>query len=45
MHCMPMIKEIMAAGKKLEEEVLAHADIVKRLEESGGAIDYSNEKA
>ena len=28
-------KEIVAATEKLEEEVLAHAEIAKRLEESG----------
>ena len=28
-------KEIMAAAEKLEEELLAHADITKRMEESG----------
>ena len=28
-------KEIMAAAGKLEEKVLAHAEIAKRLEESG----------
>ena len=28
-------KEIMAAAEKLEEKVLAHAEIAKRLEESG----------
>ena len=28
-------KEIMAAAEKLEEEVLAHAEIAKKLEESG----------
>ena len=28
-------KEIMAAAEKLEEEMLAHAEIAKRLEESG----------
>ena len=28
-------KEIMAAAENLEEEVLAHAEIAKRLEESG----------
>ena len=28
-------KEIMAAAEKLEEEVLAHAEIAIRLEESG----------
>ena len=28
-------KEIMAAAEKLENEVLAHADIAIRLEESG----------
>ena len=28
-------KEIMAAAEKLEEEVLAHAEIAKRLEEWG----------
>ena len=28
-------KEIMAAAEKLEDEVLAHADIAKRMEESG----------
>ena len=28
-------KKIMVAAEKLEEEVLAHADIAKRLEESG----------
>ena len=28
-------KEIMAAAENLEEDVLAHADIAKRLEESG----------
>ena len=28
-------KEIMAAAEKLEEEVLAHAEIPKRLEKSG----------
>ena len=28
-------KQILAAAEKLEEEALAHADIVKRLEEYG----------
>ena len=28
-------KEIMAAAENLEEEVLAHAEIAKRLDESG----------
>ena len=28
-------KEIMAATEKLEEEVLAHAEMAKRMEESG----------
>ena len=28
-------KEIMATAEKLEEELLAHAEIAKRLEESG----------
>ena len=28
-------KEIMGSKEKLEEEVLAHAEIAKRLEESG----------
>ena len=36
--------EIMAAAEKLEEEVLAHAEIAKRLEEFWGAIDQSNKK-
>ena len=28
-------KEIIAASEKLDEDVLAHAEIAKRLEESG----------
>ena len=41
-------KEVMAAAEKLEEEVLAHAEIAIRLEESGvlstGAMKKISEK-
>ena len=35
MHCMPKIRKIMGSSEKLEEEVLAHAEIAINLEESG----------
>ena len=34
-------KEIMAAAEKLEEEVLAHAEMAIRLEESGVLLTRS----
>ena len=37
-------KEIMAAIKKLEEEVLAHAEIAIRLEESGVLLTRAMKK-
>ena len=37
-------KEIMAAAKKIEEEVLAHAEIEKRLEESGVLLTRAMKK-
>ena len=35
MHCMPKKRKIMGSAEKLEEEVLAHANMAKRLEKSG----------
>ena len=35
MHCMPKIREIMGSAEKLEEEVLAHAEMAEMMEESG----------
>ena len=37
-------KEIMSAAEKLEEEVLAHAEIAKRLEESGVLLTRTMKK-
>ena len=37
-------KEIMAAAEKLEEEVLAHAEIVIRLEEYGVLLTRATKK-
>ena len=44
MHCVKKDKEIMAAAEKLEEEVLAHAEIAKGLEEADAAMNKLSEK-
>ena len=37
-------KEIMGSAEKLEEEVLAHAEMEKRLEESGVLLTRATKK-